>query len=184
MESARALSGHHPRPRPPSAQLPCDGASRRISRTATTRSAATGSRSISTIEGDKIDDVSFEGRGCAISTASASLMTEVLKGKTLAEARGAVRAVPRQGDGRRSAGDCPRRCRTMSNASSRSTGVKAYPARVKCATLAVARLRGGAENRRTSARRSRRSSHHVCRRRSICFSKQPGAGRRGRRRAV
>src|SRR5437870_10333126 len=39
------------------------------------------------VDGDKIEDVSFEGRGCAISTAAASLMTEVLKGKTLGEAR-------------------------------------------------------------------------------------------------
>src|SRR4029077_149382 len=39
------------------------------------------------IEGDRIADVSFEGRGCAISTAAASLMTEVLKGKTLDDAR-------------------------------------------------------------------------------------------------
>ena len=39
------------------------------------------------IDGDRIADVSFEGRGCAISTASASLMTEILKGKTLDEAR-------------------------------------------------------------------------------------------------
>ena len=38
------------------------------------------------LDGDKVEDVSFEGRGCAISTAAASLMTEVLKGKTLAEA--------------------------------------------------------------------------------------------------
>src|SRR5512135_233255 len=38
------------------------------------------------LDGDRIKDVSFEGRGCAISTASASLMTEILKGKTLAEA--------------------------------------------------------------------------------------------------
>src|SRR5215469_10422482 len=38
------------------------------------------------LDGERIKDVSFEGRGCAISTASASLMTEVLKGKTLAEA--------------------------------------------------------------------------------------------------
>ena len=38
------------------------------------------------VEGDRIADVAFEGRGCAISTASSSLMTEVLKGKTLAEA--------------------------------------------------------------------------------------------------
>src|SRR5213076_3316847 len=39
------------------------------------------------VEGERIADVSFEGRGCAISTAAASLMTEVLKGKTVAEAR-------------------------------------------------------------------------------------------------
>src|SRR5260370_23413301 len=38
------------------------------------------------IEGDRIADVSFEGRGCAISTAAASLMPEVLKGKSLGEA--------------------------------------------------------------------------------------------------
>ena len=38
------------------------------------------------LDGDRIKDVSFEGRGCAISHASASLMTEMLKGKTLAEA--------------------------------------------------------------------------------------------------
>src|SRR5438067_10979306 len=40
------------------------------------------------LDGDRISDVSFEGRGCAISTAAASLMTEVLKGKTVEEARG------------------------------------------------------------------------------------------------
>ncbi len=34
-----------------------------------------------TLEGDRIADVSFEGRGCAISTAAASLMTEILKGR-------------------------------------------------------------------------------------------------------
>src|SRR6185436_7451702 len=35
---------------------------------------------------DKIEEISFVGSGCAISTASASLMTEVLKGKSIAEA--------------------------------------------------------------------------------------------------
>src|SRR5690242_19088390 len=40
-----------------------------------------------TLEGDRIADVSFQGRGCAISTAAASLTTEVLKGKTIADAR-------------------------------------------------------------------------------------------------
>jgi nitrogen fixation protein NifU and related proteins len=38
------------------------------------------------IEGDRISDVSFEGSGCAISKASASLMTDALKGCTVAEA--------------------------------------------------------------------------------------------------
>src|ERR1700723_3655166 len=35
---------------------------------------------------DKIDEIRFEGQGCAISTASASLMTEAVKGKTRAQA--------------------------------------------------------------------------------------------------
>lgn len=39
-------------------------------------------------KGDKIEEVTFKGTGCAISTASASLMTEALKGKTIEEAKG------------------------------------------------------------------------------------------------
>ena len=39
------------------------------------------------LDGDIVKDVAFEGSGCAISTASASLMTEALKGKTLEEAK-------------------------------------------------------------------------------------------------
>ena len=39
------------------------------------------------LEGDTITDVRFEGSGCAISKASASLMTDSVKGKTLAEVR-------------------------------------------------------------------------------------------------
>jgi nitrogen fixation NifU-like protein len=38
------------------------------------------------VEGDVVKDVSFEGAGCSISTASASMMTDALKGKTVAEA--------------------------------------------------------------------------------------------------
>jgi nitrogen fixation NifU-like protein len=37
------------------------------------------------LEGDRIADIAFEGSGCAISTASASLLTETLKGKSRAE---------------------------------------------------------------------------------------------------
>ena len=39
------------------------------------------------VEGDRIEDIRFQGSGCAISTASASLMTEALKGRTVEEAR-------------------------------------------------------------------------------------------------
>ena len=37
-------------------------------------------------DGDRIDDISFEGKGCAISQASASMMTDLVKGRTVAEA--------------------------------------------------------------------------------------------------
>ena len=87
-----------------------------------------------TLDGDRIRVVSFQGRGCAISQASASLMTEILKDKTLAEADalfkgfhakvtgGAALATPAP------LGDEMERLEPL-------TGVRSYPARVKCATL-------------------------------------------------
>src|SRR5205823_6154420 len=44
------------------------------------------------LEGDVVGDVTFQGSGCAISTASASMMTESLKGKTRAEAEALFRS--------------------------------------------------------------------------------------------
>ncbi len=109
------------------------------------------------VEGERIADVSFEGRGCAISTAAASLMTEVLKGKTVAEARalfaafhsrvtGAAcealfREVPGGADGAL--------CEDLEEALERLEplfGVKAYPARVKCATLSWHALEAALKN--------------------------------------
>ena len=52
------------------------------------------------MEDDVVKDVSFVGSGCAISTASASLMTESLKGKSREEALEAAREVPRTADHR------------------------------------------------------------------------------------
>ena len=88
-----------------------------------------------TIEGDRIADVSFVGRGCAISTASSSLMTEVLKGKTLAEADQMFRAFHAKIIGGEEVEVAP----ALEDDFERLTpleGVAAYPARVKCATLA------------------------------------------------
>ena len=50
------------------------------------------------VDGDVITDIRFTGEGCAISKASASMMTQAMKGKTKAEADGAVRGIPRPRD--------------------------------------------------------------------------------------
>lgn len=87
------------------------------------------------LDGDRIRDVSFEGRGCAISTASASLMTEILKGKTLAEADALYKAFHAQVTG----GVAPKMPASLEDEMDRLaplSGVKTYPARVKCATIA------------------------------------------------
>ena len=80
------------------------------------------------VEGDRIRDVSFEGAGCAISTASASLMTEALKGLSLEEARTLFHGfheLVTQGDEGEDLGKL-----------AVFTGVREFPMRVKCATLA------------------------------------------------
>jgi nitrogen fixation NifU-like protein len=88
-----------------------------------------------TLDGDRITDVSFQGRGCAISTASTSLMTEVLKGKTIGEAEQLFQAF----HGTVTGGDVPEVPEALEDDFDRLAplgGVKTYPARVKCATLA------------------------------------------------
>ena len=84
------------------------------------------------LDGDRIANVSFEGAGCAISTASASLMTEALKGKTVGEARALFDLFNRlvtEGEGGIGADAEVDKLAVFS-------GVRAYPMRVKCATLA------------------------------------------------
>lgn len=82
-----------------------------------------------------IEDVAFQGRGCAISTASASLMTETVKGKTPDQAK----ALGTQFRELAMTGACPD-CRAefaddMERLAPLS-GVHEFPSRVKCATLA------------------------------------------------
>lgn len=80
------------------------------------------------IDNDVIEDVSFVGHGCAISTASASLMTEAVKGKTVAEVEALFR------DFHALLTDTPPE-RDFGKLAV-LTGVREFPARVKCATLA------------------------------------------------
>jgi len=83
------------------------------------------------IANDRVEDVQFNGVGCAISTASASLMTERLKGKTAAEAEALFEhfhSLATTGKTAPGAKDELGKLRVFS-------GVKDFPVRVKCATL-------------------------------------------------
>lgn len=77
-----------------------------------------------------IEDVGFQGQGCAISQASASVMTTVVKGKTVAEAERLFEAFHAMvlGEGE------PDRA-TLGNKLVAFSGVREFPARVKCANL-------------------------------------------------
>lgn len=82
------------------------------------------------LDGDKVVDVSFQGSGCAISTSSASLMTESVKGKTKAEAARLFDAFHRLVT--RAA---PTPTKEEVGKLQVFAGVGEFPARVKCASL-------------------------------------------------
>jgi nitrogen fixation NifU-like protein len=82
------------------------------------------------LEGDVIRDVAFQGSGCAISKASASLMTEALKGKTVTEARAMFE---RFHDMVTSEPESPA---PDLGKLSVLAGVREFPTRIKCASLA------------------------------------------------
>jgi len=101
------------------------------------------------LDGERIAEARFEGSGCAISTASASMMTESVRGRTIAEAI--------------ALGDRFRAHLTSAEAASEGDeelgelaalgGVREFPMRVKCATLAWHALRealAGGEGRVTT----------------------------------
>jgi nitrogen fixation NifU-like protein len=83
-----------------------------------------------------IEDVAFQGRGCAISTASASLMTELLKGKTEEEANALFGAFHHMCTQEDTAPDLPPALEDEFDRLQVLAGVRQYPMRVKCATLA------------------------------------------------
>ena len=85
-----------------------------------------------------IKDVSFEGLGCAIAIASASLMTESVKGKTVAEADALFARVERM------IGASPDATLDELGDLSALAGVRRFPVRVKCATLPWHALRAAA----------------------------------------
>jgi nitrogen fixation NifU-like protein len=93
------------------------------------------------VDDGRVADISFEGSGCAISTASASMMTEILKGKTVDEAKALFAKFHHliTGEGEPPAGP-PELGKLMV-----FSGVCQYPARVKCATLAWHTMKAAVE---------------------------------------
>ena len=83
-----------------------------------------------TLDGDVIKDASFQGQGCAISKASASLMTDAIKGKTVPEARDLFEQFHAMitSDTDTEAADLGKL--------SVLAGVREFPTRIKCASLA------------------------------------------------
>jgi len=97
------------------------------------------------MDGDKIIDASFQGSGCAISTASVSLMTEIVKGQTEAEAEALFKLFHEMTTGKEEQIDLEAIGKLAVLA-----GVREYPARVKCATLAWHTLDAALKNEETS----------------------------------
>ena len=90
---------------------------------------------------DRIADISFQGSGCAISTASASILTETLKGKTRAEAEALFEEFHDLVTGRPAkSADAPALGKLAV-----FSGVSEFPVRVKCASLPWHTLRSALE---------------------------------------
>lgn len=87
----------------------------------------------------RVEDVKFEGHGCAISTAAASLMTDIVKGKPAADVEELFQNFHNAVTGKGGEEKLPTKLKVF-------TGVKDYPMRVKCATLAWHTLHAALHN--------------------------------------
>jgi nitrogen fixation NifU-like protein len=96
------------------------------------------------MDGDEVRDVSFEGSGCAISKASASMMTESVKGKSKTEIDALFKRVHRM---LTAAPDAAVDVEGLGKLAAFS-GVREFPVRVKCATLAWHTLNSALQGQR------------------------------------
>ena len=97
------------------------------------------------VDGDAIKDVAFTGSGCAISKASASIMTDSLKGKSVAEARALFERFHRMVT---TPPDQP--VEDMGKLSVLA-GVREFPVRVKCASLAWHTLKAALDRKESTS---------------------------------
>ena len=90
------------------------------------------------MNGDVVEDVSFQGQGCAISKASASLMTQAVKGKTLAETQAIFDRFHAMVTGQGAEG--------ITGGMKALSGVSKFPLRVKCASLGWHAMKAALDN--------------------------------------
>jgi nitrogen fixation NifU-like protein len=88
--------------------------------------------------GDRIEDIQFEGEGCAIAMASADLMADALRGKTISEATEMVQQFQNMMKGQ---AEFPKELRKLNV----MQGVAQFPVRIKCATLTWHTLKAALE---------------------------------------
>ena len=93
------------------------------------------------VSGDKIDDVAFQGSGCAISKASASLMTDSIKGRPVAEVRALFERFHKM------VTTPPEKAVEDMGKLSVLAGVREFPVRVKCASLCWHTLKAALERK-------------------------------------
>lgn len=93
------------------------------------------------MEGDSIQDIAFQGSGCAISKASASMMTQSVKGKTKQQAKELFERFHRTVTGNQNPDSADLGKLTV------FAGVSEFPTRVKCATLAWHTLQAALEDK-------------------------------------
>jgi len=96
------------------------------------------------LDGDRVAEVRFEGSGCAISTASASMMTEAVRGRTKAEIEQRFERFRSLVTGEGAA--LPAEAVDELGEMAALAGVRAFPMRVKCATLAWHTLRAALDS--------------------------------------
>jgi nitrogen fixation NifU-like protein len=97
------------------------------------------------VEDGRIKDIGFQGQGCAISTASASMMTECVKGKTLEEGRNLFEYFHRL----LTTAPGPNEPAGPLGKLAVFSGVREFPVRVKCATLAWHTLKAALDREAT-----------------------------------
>lgn len=96
------------------------------------------------MDGDSIHDIAFQGSGCAISKASASMMTQSLKGKSREEAKQLFQHFHSTVTGKKNGNSADLGKLAV------FAGVSEFPTRVKCATLAWHTLEAALENKQES----------------------------------